>query len=85
MDGTDSDNKTRDDELIIFCPTCASSQPRLLIAILDSRKGKTVNVFECQERLFGMIKAVSVGGLTRANTMAACVTNAWKSIGGLAF
>jgi hypothetical protein len=52
MDSTDpdkySDNKTRDDELIIFCPTCASSQPRLLIAILDSRKGKTVRVFECQ-------------------------------------
>jgi len=52
MDGTApekySDNKARDDELIVFCPTCACSQPRLIIAILDSRKGQTVCVFECQ-------------------------------------
>jgi formate dehydrogenase maturation protein FdhE len=42
-----SGNEAQDDDLIVFCPTCAS-QPRLLIAILDSRKGKTVRLFECQ-------------------------------------
>jgi hypothetical protein len=41
------DNEAWDDDQVIFCPTCAL-QPRLLIAILDSRKGKTVRVFECQ-------------------------------------
>jgi hypothetical protein len=41
-------NEARDDDdQVIFCSTCAM-QPRLLIAILDSRKGKTVRVFECQ-------------------------------------
>jgi hypothetical protein len=40
-------NEAGDDDHVIFCPTCAL-QPRLLIAILDSRKGKTVHVFECK-------------------------------------
>jgi formate dehydrogenase maturation protein FdhE len=42
-----SGNEARDDDQVMFCPTCAS-QPRLRIAILDSRKGKTVRVFECR-------------------------------------
>jgi hypothetical protein len=39
-------NETRDDE-VMFCAKCAL-QLRLLIALLDSRKSKTVRVFECQ-------------------------------------
>jgi hypothetical protein len=38
-------NETRDE--VMFCAKCAS-QLRLLIALLDSRKNKTVRVFECQ-------------------------------------
>jgi len=41
-------NEARDnDDQVMFCLTCGS-EPHLLIAILDSRKGKTVRVFECQ-------------------------------------
>jgi hypothetical protein len=51
MDRTDpkehSGNDVRGNDNVIFCPKCAS-QPRLLIAVLDSRKGKTVRVFECR-------------------------------------
>ena len=51
MDCTDpeklSDNEARDDDFVAFCPTCAS-RPRLVIAILDSSKGKMVRMFECQ-------------------------------------
>jgi formate dehydrogenase maturation protein FdhE len=42
-----SGTEARDDGHIIFCPTCAS-RPRLIISIVDSRKGKTVRVFECE-------------------------------------
>jgi hypothetical protein len=49
MDNSDPNkrpgNEARDDQ-VMFCPTCAS-QLRLLIAILDSRKNKTVRAFEC--------------------------------------
>jgi hypothetical protein len=38
--------EVQDDEMI-FCPTCAS-RPRLIISILDSRKGRTVRMFECR-------------------------------------
>jgi formate dehydrogenase maturation protein FdhE len=41
-----SDNKARNDERIIFCPTCAST-PNLIVSILDTRKGRTVRLFEC--------------------------------------
>jgi formate dehydrogenase maturation protein FdhE len=41
-----SDNKVREDERMLFCPACAST-PNLVISILDSRKGRTVRLFEC--------------------------------------
>jgi formate dehydrogenase maturation protein FdhE len=41
-----SDNRGRNDERMIFCPVCASS-PNLIISILDTRKGRTVRLFEC--------------------------------------
>ena len=40
-------NEARDGDQVIFCRTCAL-KPRLRIAMLDSRKGKTVRVFECE-------------------------------------
>ncbi len=39
--------KEAQDDDTFFCPTCAS-RPRLIISILDSRKGKTVRIFECR-------------------------------------
>jgi formate dehydrogenase maturation protein FdhE len=39
-------NEARDEQ-IFFCPTCAS-QPRLRVAILDTRKGSTVRMFACR-------------------------------------
>jgi hypothetical protein len=41
-----SGSKAREDE-DEFCPRCAT-RPRLIIAMLDSRKGKTVYLFECR-------------------------------------
>jgi hypothetical protein len=50
MDRTDPgkrlDRGVQDDD-IILCPTCAS-RPRLIISILDTRKGRTVRLFECR-------------------------------------
>jgi hypothetical protein len=55
-------NEARDDELVFFCPTCASGL-RPVISILDSRKGKTVRVFECKcgEIVLGRLRPASVG------------------------
>jgi formate dehydrogenase maturation protein FdhE len=53
MDRADSEQHVNDrvqnqnDERIIFCPTCASN-PDLIISMLDTCKGRTVRLFECQ-------------------------------------
>jgi hypothetical protein len=51
MDRSDQDRRlgweAHQNDNVFFCPTCAS-RPRLRIAILDSRKGRTVRLFECR-------------------------------------
>jgi len=50
MDRTDPGKRLGEeaqDDDIVFCPTC-TLRPRLIISILDTRKGRTVRMFECR-------------------------------------
>ena len=50
MDRADSErqsDKIQKEERMMFCPACAST-PDPVISILDSRKGRTVRLFECK-------------------------------------
>jgi len=42
-----SDRRVQKDERTVFCQTCAST-PHLVVSILDTRKGRTVRLFECK-------------------------------------
>jgi formate dehydrogenase maturation protein FdhE len=42
-----SDSTVQNDERMIFCPICASI-PNLIVSMLDTCKGRTVRLYECQ-------------------------------------